>query len=129
MKTRYILYDRTHFEEIMKENDIEESGWTLQWLLWEIAYKKGVERVSNHFLEEIGKDGPTKGKEEALMAKFFQRWWHYLFHCPSFWDWKPAFKCPVCGVTYRCYWDGNDCFGMINVCNKCAKAKEQDTPI
>jgi hypothetical protein len=46
---------------------------------------------------------------------------HYLFECPTFWQLKPAFKCPHCGATYRCYWDGNDIGGKINICNKCAE--------
>lgn len=53
---------------------------------------------------------------------------HYLFECPTFWQIKPAFTCPDCGATYRCYWDGNDAGGKINLCNKCAakyEAKEQ----
>ena len=44
---------------------------------------------------------------------------HYLFECPTFWRRKPAFQCPVCNATYRCYWDGNDVGGKINVCKKC----------
>jgi hypothetical protein len=46
---------------------------------------------------------------------------HYLFECPTFWRVKPAFTCPLCGATYRCYWDGNDCHGHINVCKACAR--------
>jgi len=48
-----------------------------------------------------------------------KRWWHYLFRCPTFWRVKPAFKCPKCGATYRCYWDGHDAHGYINLCGKC----------
>ena len=44
---------------------------------------------------------------------------HYMFECPTFWRLKPAFKCPVCDAKYRCYWDGNDVGGKINVCKKC----------
>lgn len=44
---------------------------------------------------------------------------HYLFDCPTFWRIKPAFKCPECGGRYRCYWDGNDVGGKINLCHKC----------
>jgi hypothetical protein len=47
---------------------------------------------------------------------------HYLFECPTFWRRKPAFQCPVCEATYRCYWDGNDVGGKINVCKKCTHA-------
>ena len=50
----------------------------------------------------------------------FKKIIHYLFKCPSFWSVKPQFKCPVCSDTYRCYWDGSDIGGLINVCNKCA---------
>jgi hypothetical protein len=50
-----------------------------------------------------------------------QRVWHYLFKCPSFWSIKPKFKCPICGKKYRCYWDGHDTHGKINVCGKCAE--------
>jgi len=46
---------------------------------------------------------------------------HKLFDCPTFWNLKPSFQCPICGHKYRCYWDGNDCFGLIDVCNKCAE--------
>jgi hypothetical protein len=45
---------------------------------------------------------------------------HYLFHCPTFWRVKPAFVCPCCQATYRCYWDGHDVNGKINVCSACA---------
>ena len=47
---------------------------------------------------------------------------HYLFECPTFWRSKPAFKCPICGDTYRCYWDGNDVGGEINVCKTCTRS-------
>lgn len=45
---------------------------------------------------------------------------HKLFECPTFWALRPTFKCPCCGATYRCYWDGNDIGGKINVCQPCA---------
>lgn len=55
--------------------------------------------------------------------RFFKRWWHYLFFCPSFWSLKPAFRCPICGKTYRCYWDGYDVDGKgINLCKQCAES-------
>jgi len=59
---------------------------------------------------------------------FLQRWMHYIFKCPTFWKIKPSFKCPKCGKTYRCYWDGNDIIGHgINYCTPCAKIlKEQN---
>jgi len=44
---------------------------------------------------------------------------HYLFECPTFWKLKPSFQCPQCGHKYRCYWDGNDVGGKINICRKC----------
>lgn len=50
---------------------------------------------------------------------------HYLFECPTFWRRKPAFQCPHCGKKYRCYWDGNDCGGKINVCHECAEKYER----
>ena len=50
---------------------------------------------------------------------------HYLFYCPTFWRLKPAFQCPQCGKEYRCYWDGNDCGGKINVCHACAEEYER----
>lgn len=50
---------------------------------------------------------------------------HYLFDCPTFWRRKPAFQCPHCGKKYRCYWDGNDCGGKINVCHACAAEYER----
>lgn len=63
--------------------------------------------------------------EIITKRNFFQRWYHYLFKCPSFWRIKPAFKCPKCGKTYRCYWDGNDVKGHgINYCTPCAKILE-----
>jgi len=46
--------------------------------------------------------------------------WHYAFKCPTFWRRKPAFECPSCLAKYRCYWDGNDIGGRINICKKCA---------
>ena len=56
---------------------------------------------------------------------FFKRWRHKLFDCPTFWRKKPAFKCPICGRTYRCYWDGHDVSGMgIDLCGKCASKYE-----
>jgi len=55
--------------------------------------------------------------------------WHKLFKCPTFWRLRPSFHCPICGNGYRCYWDGNDCGGKIDVCNECAATmkKEKDT--
>ena len=54
---------------------------------------------------------------------------HYLFRCPTFWSFKPYFKCPECGATYRCYWDGHDIVGRgINICGKCA-SKENQSPL
>jgi hypothetical protein len=51
----------------------------------------------------------------------FKKLIHYLFHCPTFWRFKPFFTCPDCGKKYRCYWDGHDCScGTINLCKKCA---------
>ena len=51
--------------------------------------------------------------------------WHYLFNCPTFWSFKPWFKCPECSKTYRCYWDGNDVAGHgKDYCNKCAEKLE-----
>ena len=49
---------------------------------------------------------------------------HYLFLCPTFWSVKPAFKCPECGKGYRCYWDGNDVGGKINICHACSAKYE-----
>lgn len=46
---------------------------------------------------------------------------HYLFHCPTFWRIKPAFTCPDCGAKYRCYWDGCDAGGKINLCMRCGE--------
>ena len=52
---------------------------------------------------------------------FFKKLSHKLFGCPTFWSIKPAFKCPICGKKYRCYWDGNDIDGHgIDICNECA---------
>lgn len=55
----------------------------------------------------------------------FSKLKHYLFDCPTFWRRKPAFQCPHCGKEYRCYWDGNDCGGKINVCHACAADYER----
>ena len=56
---------------------------------------------------------------------FIERVIHKLFHCPTFWKLRPAFKCPGCHKTYRCYWDGNDVTGYgIDYCSKCAKYLE-----
>ena len=53
----------------------------------------------------------------------FRKLYHYLFKCPTFWSRKPHFKCPVCGETYRCYWDGHDIEGLgINICEQCYQA-------
>lgn len=54
-------------------------------------------------------------------SRWFSRWRHLLFHCPTFWRLKPAFSCPICGESYRCYWDGGDIGGEINVCCRCAE--------
>lgn len=50
---------------------------------------------------------------------FIKHWFHKLFNCPTFWSIKPRFKCPECGKTYRCYWDGNDVDGHgTDLCDK-----------
>jgi hypothetical protein len=54
---------------------------------------------------------------------FIKRWMHKLFDCPTFWK-KPSFVCPICGKKYRCYWDGHDSYGFINVCNTCVKVTD-----
>ena len=65
--------------------------------------------------------------------KFFKRWKHKLFECPTFWKslWRnmtfrnASFSCPRCHKHYHCYWDGNDVTGHgIDYCNKCAKELE-----
>lgn len=56
---------------------------------------------------------------------WFKQWWHKLTACPTFWgSFRLTFKkrCPVCNTKVRCYWDGNDCHSMIDVCHSCAKA-------
>ena len=50
---------------------------------------------------------------------------HLLFKCPTFWHIKPAFTCPICSRTYRCYWDGSDGIMydgqiLLDVCASCA---------
>ncbi|KKK60861.1 hypothetical protein LCGC14_3020120 [marine sediment metagenome] len=51
-----------------------------------------------------------------------KRWYHKLFKCPSFWQWKPSFQCPLCGRKYRCYWDGHDEPGVgTDICKRCYK--------
>lgn len=47
------------------------------------------------------------------------RVWHLLFQCQTFWRVKPAFTCPICGKTYRCFLDGNDVEEFRGVCNDC----------
>ena len=60
-----------------------------------------------------------------LKNNFWKRAYHKLFKCPTFWKIKPRFKCPCCGETYRCYWDGNDVAGHgIDYCDACAAALE-----
>ena len=57
----------------------------------------------------------------------FRKIGHYLFRCPTFWSIKPRFMCPDCGATYRCYWNGHDCFcGVINLCKKCESTTHKD---
>lgn len=58
-----------------------------------------------------------------------QRLWHYLFDCPTFWQWKRAFTCPLCGAKYRCYWDGHDsdCGAGTSLCTSCARQHEGHT--
>jgi len=51
---------------------------------------------------------------------------HFLFDCPSFWTWEPKFKCSQCDNRYRCYWQANDCYGHVNVCNKCYKRFQKE---
>lgn len=59
----------------------------------------------------------------TMSRTYVQKVYHYLFECPTFWRVKPAFKCPICGETYRCYWDGNDVDGLgINICTPCTEA-------
>ena len=60
----------------------------------------------------------------TVKTSLFRRWKHKLFECPTFWSVKPKFKCPLCGTTYRCYWDGNDAGGHINLCDPCANTIE-----
>ena len=60
---------------------------------------------------------PIKDPHPGILKKIY----HKIFECPTFWRIKPAFKCPECSVTYRCYWDGNDVADHgIDLCNKCA---------
>ena len=61
---------------------------------------------------------------EEMNTPIYKKVYHYLFKCPTFWKIKPAFKCPLCRKKYRCYWDGNDDFGIINICDECVKRKK-----
>ena len=55
----------------------------------------------------------------------FRKIIHYLFKCPTFWRWNPAFTCPICNKKYRCYFDGCDIAGHgINICLSCGKKLE-----
>ena len=57
--------------------------------------------------------------------KWIDGWYHKLFKCPTFWKLKPSYTCPECGKKYRCYWDGNDIWGVgIDYCNTCVKKLE-----
>lgn len=56
---------------------------------------------------------------EMSGPKGWRRLRHLLFECPSFWQWRRAFSCPLCGKKYRCYWDGGDANGHINLCREC----------
>ena len=47
---------------------------------------------------------------------------HYLFNCPTFWQRKPAFKCPVCDATYKCFGMATIVGGKINVCKTCKRS-------
>lgn len=59
------------------------------------------------------------------IKKFLKTWKHKLFHCPTFWRWKPFYYCPRCGKGMRCYYDGNDILGHgIDFCNKCTAILE-----
>lgn len=64
---------------------------------------------------------------KAIVQKksFWKKVCHKLFECPTFWRVKPSFRCPKCGKSYRCYWDGNDVKGVgVDLCNKCAAVYE-----
>jgi hypothetical protein len=61
---------------------------------------------------------------QAELEKWIKKMLHYLFHCPTFWRVKPAFVCPCCQATYRCYFDGHDVNGKINVCSACARVAD-----
>jgi len=69
-------------------------------------------------------DGSAFSVASIARRGFFSHWIHKLFYCPTFWSREPAFKCPDCGKTYKCYWDGNDVGGKINLCDSCAKINE-----
>lgn len=61
---------------------------------------------------------------------FIQRLRHYLFDCPTFWQWHRAFTCPLCGGKYRCYWNGHDsdCGAGINLCTSCERKHRGHLP-
>lgn len=45
---------------------------------------------------------------------------HKLFFCPTFWTWRPAYRCSSCGTGFRCYQDGHDCkCGAVDLCRHC----------
>jgi len=64
--------------------------------------------------ENVGRKAGIKISKQLIRS-----WSHKLFQCPTFWRLKPAFKCPICGKQYRCYWDGHDEAGYINLCTSC----------
>lgn len=59
-----------------------------------------------------------------------QRLRHYLFDCPTVWQWQRAFTCPLCGAKYRCYWNGHDsdCGAGTSLCGNCERQHEGHTP-
>ena len=59
--------------------------------------------------------------------KPFERIFHLLFQCPTFWYSfvnPKARRCPVCNRKIRCYWLGHDVNHMNDVCNRCFPKQE-----
>lgn len=51
---------------------------------------------------------------------------HLLFNCQTFWRIRPFYHCSECGKGFRCFWDGNDCCRLTNICRRCFVKNHKD---